>query len=127
MPIVRDLQIIDMLGSEDPLQHRRGIALAVNDAPRRPELIERIESRLDSAGDVQFSAMVDVLNRLEKFRTPARKGEQLDRFHLIKLAARPDADSDQSVEVRQILLHRIILDGAGQRSRPQGVKTVCRR
>lgn len=111
MPIVRDLQIIDMLGAEDPLQRRRGIALAVNDAPHRPELIERIESRLDSAGDVRFSAMVDVLNRLGKFRTPARKGEQLDRFYLIKLAARPDTDSDQSVEVRQILLHRIILDG----------------
>ena len=111
MPIVRDLQIIDMLGAEDPLQRRRGITLAVSYASHRPELIERIESRLDSAGDVQFSAMVDVLNRLEKFRTPARKGGQLDRFYLIKLAARPDADSDQSVEVRQILLHRIILDG----------------
>ncbi|MCD4699023.1 MAG: hypothetical protein K8R91_00410 [Phycisphaerae bacterium] len=111
MPIVRDLQIIDMLGAEDPLQRRHGITLAISDAPHRPELIKRIESRLDSAGDVQFSAMVDVLNRMGKFRTPARNGEQLDRFYLIKFAARPDADDEESVEVRQILLHRIILDG----------------
>lgn len=111
MPVVRDLQIIDMLGAEDPLQRRQGVALALADAPHRPELIERIESRLDSAGDVQFSAMVDVLNRLGKFHTPCRKGEQIDRLYLIKFAARPPAGDEQSVEVRQILLHRIILEG----------------
>ncbi len=111
IPIVRDLQIIDMLGDEDPLRRERGILLAVSVAEDRPQLIERIETRLDSAGDVQFSAMVNVLNRLGKFRTPARKGEQLDRFYLVKFISCISGDNDRSVEVRGVFLHKLILNG----------------
>ena len=111
IPIVRDLQIIDMLGDEDPLRRERGILLAVSVAEDRPQLIERIENGLDPAGDVQFSAMVNVLNRLGKFRTPARKGEQLDRFYLVKFISCISDDNDRVVDARGVFLHRLILDG----------------
>ncbi len=111
IPIVRDMKILDMLDSEDPLRRKQGIVLAVSVAEDRPQLIERIESRLDSAGDAQFSAMVSVLNRLGKFRTPSRKGEQLDRFYLVKFISCISDDNDRFVEARGVFLHRLILDG----------------
>ncbi len=118
LPVVRDMQILAMLSSEDPFQRQRGIDRAVDVGARRGQLIERIEQRLDSAGDLEFAAMVDVLSRLGKFHTPGRKGEQLDRLWQINFAANLQPAGTQTTQsaaqtagVRRMLLHRIVLDG----------------
>ena len=112
-PGVRDRNIINMLGSKDPQRRLKGIAQAVAVGRVCPELIERIEKKLDSADDLQFSAMVTVLDRLGLFYTPARKGYQIDRFRQITFATAPK--NPTGTDVKRIMLHGIILDGRDNR------------
>ncbi|MCD6377776.1 MAG: hypothetical protein J7L99_02865, partial [Planctomycetes bacterium] len=87
----------------------KGIAQAVAIGRVCPELIERIEKKLDLADDLQFSAMVTVLDRLGLFYTPGRKGYQIDRFRQITFATAPK--NPTGTDVKRIMLHGIILDG----------------
>jgi len=108
-PSVRDRSIIELLGSEDPNKRMRGIVQAVAVGKVCPELVQRIERKLDSADDVQFSAMVEVLNRLGLFDVPGRRGYQIDRYRQITFAT--SRTNPTGTDVKRLMLHGIILDG----------------
>lgn len=107
-PTFRDLHVAALLGSHDPLRRQRGIVRAVELGKDRPALVERLAGRLDSAGDMEFSAIAEVLRQLGLFHAPDRPGRQIDRWRAINLSS---ARGLGSAGVRLLMLNGIILDG----------------
>ena len=88
----------------------------------RPKLIQRLERRIDSAGDVEFSAIAEVLRRLGRFHTPARPGAQIDRWRSINLAA---GKGPESTGLRLLMLNGLILDGRDNAHARRGLRLAA--
>jgi len=108
LPVIRDRQIFDLLAAEHPMDQQRGIAWALRVAADDPVWTDRLERALPTAPDRLFAGIVEVLNRLGRFRAPGRAGEQLDRYWAMNLAA---AAGPGAARARGVWLHEIILGG----------------
>jgi len=112
LPLIRDRQILNLLGADHPIDQQRGIAWAVRVAAADPRLVDRLERALPTAPDRLFAGIAEVLNRLGRFRTAQRPGEQLDRYWAMNLAA---AAGPGAARARGVWLHEIILGGRDNR------------
>jgi hypothetical protein len=85
-PIIRDRNCLAMLRSTDPAQREQAVEWAVRIYKVSPSLADKIEGRLDQAGDDEYVALATVLDRLDLFNVPARPGPQVDRYNALELA-----------------------------------------
>jgi len=105
VPILRNREVIRMLGSDDAARRREGIERAIRRARRHPAMIDALEDRLDASNDARFSAIMEVLRRLGRYDSPRRTGEQKDRYLAINFHAAG------SISPRLTWLFRTILGG----------------
>ncbi len=109
-PVLRDRQILGLLGSPDATQRHRGILWAQRVAPKRPELLRLLEGKLDEADDRQFAAIAEVLIQAGRFKAPYRTDEQLDRYAVVNLAL-AKGKGPETVHRRLLWLGQLILSG----------------
>ncbi len=112
MPYVRDYMLLKDLASPQPEVRNRGIAWGAAWAQQSKTTVPALERALDGAGDEQFRAIVSVLRSINKFDTPSRDPNQIDRLRLIDFtSSRQGEDSEPLAFTRRLILQQVIASG----------------
>ncbi len=111
-PHIRDYQLLRELASGDPEVRNKAIGWGVSWAKENGSTVGALERAMNSAGDDQFRAIVSILRYLNKFDTPQRDPNQVDRLRLIDFNATRSSDEGESlINSRRLILQQVIRSG----------------
>ncbi len=85
VPIYRNWQLVQALGSSERTQRLAAVDRATKQAYQDAAFRRQLEEALDTDSDERFQAIATVLRRLRKFDTPGREPIWLDRWRCLQI------------------------------------------